>query len=54
MTSDDTACSTTTQAVNRRVVSSSLTCGANLINKLRAPDWCPFLHCDVDCDVTLY
>ncbi len=24
-------------AVNRRVVSSSLTCGANLINKLRVP-----------------
>ena len=26
---DDNVCSTTNQAVNRRVVSSSLTCGAN-------------------------
>ncbi len=40
-------------AVNRRVVSSSLTCGANLCNKLRAPLRCPFLHCDIDCDMTL-
>ncbi len=39
-------------AVNRRVVSSSLTCGANLINKLRAPMRCPFCFCDMDCAMT--
>ena len=36
-------------AVNRRVVSSSLTCGANLIKKLRAPNGCPFRVFAVDC-----
>ena len=35
-------------AVNRRVVSSSLTCGANLHNNLRALFECPFCMCDVD------
>jgi len=39
--------------VNRRVVSSSLTCGANLYNELRAPFLVPVSSfCDVECDET--
>lgn len=39
-------------AVNRRVVGSSPTCGANLINNLRELKSSRFAFCDMDCDIT--